>query len=101
MEETINKIDYLRQNYIKTIKDVDDNIKTAFMNSLDSYGNPDSFNLEKILENLDNNEIIKSDINNIENNEILKSDNDNIKNNELEKPKKVKLIKKKIIKNNI
>ena len=59
MEETINKIDYLRQNYIKTIKDVDDNIKTAFMNSLDSYGNPDSFNLEKILENLDNNEIIK------------------------------------------
>jgi len=49
MEETINMIDFLQKACDDRIINVNDNIKTAFMNSLDSYGNPNAFNLDKLI----------------------------------------------------
>jgi type I restriction-modification system DNA methylase subunit/restriction endonuclease S subunit len=60
MEETINKINELQQSYINTINEINKNIDTAFMNSLDSYGNPNSFNLDKLV--LDQTELVEPDL---------------------------------------
>lgn len=49
MEETLNMLDELKQYYKDMIVKINENIQTAFMNSLDDYGNPNGFNLDKIL----------------------------------------------------
>jgi hypothetical protein len=61
---------------------INENIQTAFMNSLDDYGNPNGFNLDKILSQPEN-EISKL-------NEDLNIDE--------EKEEPIKIIKKKKVK---
>ena len=53
MDQTLNNFDGLYEGFNKMLQEIDDNIKTAFLNSLDDYGNPNSFNIDKIIE-LDN-----------------------------------------------
>jgi len=62
--------------------EAENNTKTAFMNSLDDYGNPNSFNLDKILD-YDTEEDLKKLIDVDENKEIKKE------------------IKKKVVKSNV
>jgi type I restriction-modification system DNA methylase subunit len=59
MEQTLSNLDKLDEELNKMIQQNDDNIKTAFLNSLDDYGNPDSFNIDKLIQ-LDPEEDIKS-----------------------------------------
>ena len=49
IEETLNMLDELKQYYKDMIVKINENIEKAFMNSLDDYGNPNGFNLDKIL----------------------------------------------------
>lgn len=58
MEERLNYLDKLDEELNKMIQQNEDNIKTAFLNSLDDYGNPNGFNIDKLID-LDTNEEIK------------------------------------------
>jgi type I restriction enzyme S subunit len=50
MEETLYNIDKLDEELNKMLQNIEDNIQTAFLNSLDDYGNPNSFNLDKLIQ---------------------------------------------------
>ena len=50
MEQTLNNFDELDEGFNKMLLEIEDNSKTAFLNSLDDYGNPNSFNLDKIIQ---------------------------------------------------
>ena len=58
MEETLSILDKLDEELNTMMQKINDNIKTAFLNSLDDYGNPNGFNIDKLM-NLDTNEEIK------------------------------------------
>ena len=58
MEETLSNLDKLDEELNTMMQKINDNIKTAFLNSLDDYGNPNGFNIDKLM-NLDINEEIK------------------------------------------
>ena len=58
MEQTLSNLDKLDEELNKMIQQNDDNIKTAFLNSLDDYGNPNSFNIDKLIQS-DSEEEIK------------------------------------------
>ena len=58
MEETLSNLDKLDEELNTIMQKINDNIKTAFLNSLDDYGNPNGFNIDKLM-NLDTNEEIK------------------------------------------
>ena len=58
MEQTLSNLDKLDEELNKMIQQNEDNIKTAFFNSLDDYGNPNGFNIDKLID-LDTNEEIK------------------------------------------
>jgi type I restriction-modification system DNA methylase subunit/restriction endonuclease S subunit len=58
MEQTLSNLDKLDEELNKMIHQNEDNIKTAFLNSLDDYGNPNGFNIDKLID-LDTNEEIK------------------------------------------
>jgi type I restriction-modification system DNA methylase subunit len=53
MEQTLNNFDGLNDGFNKMLLEIEDNSKTAFLNSLDDYGNPNSFNINKLIQ-LDN-----------------------------------------------
>ncbi len=42
--------DQIDDNFNILLIDTDENLQTAFLNSLDNYGNPNSFNLDKIIQ---------------------------------------------------
>ena len=50
MEQTLSNLDKLDEELNKIIQQNDDNIQTAFLNSLDDYGNPNSFNIDKLIQ---------------------------------------------------
>jgi type I restriction-modification system DNA methylase subunit len=50
MEQTLNNLDKLDEELNKMIQQNEDNIQTAFLNSLDDYGNPNSFNIDKSIQ---------------------------------------------------
>jgi type I restriction-modification system DNA methylase subunit len=50
MEQTLNNFDGLNEGLNKMLQEMNDNSKTAFLNSLDDYGNPNSFNIDEIIE---------------------------------------------------
>jgi type I restriction-modification system DNA methylase subunit len=58
MEQTLSNLDKLDEELNKMIQQNEDNIKTALLNSLDDYGNPNGFNIDKLI-NIDTNEEIK------------------------------------------
>jgi restriction endonuclease S subunit len=58
MEQTLSNLDKLDEELNKMIQQNEDNIKTAFLNSLDDYGNPNSFNIDKLIQS-DSEEEIK------------------------------------------
>ena len=51
MEEQLLTADKLDEELNKMLINFNKNIDTAFMNSLDSYGDPNSFNLDRLLQN--------------------------------------------------
>ena len=68
MQLAINNFDALEELWNKLIDDNDKESKTAFMNKLDSYGNPNSFNLDKIIQDDDSINIeneLENDLENI------------------------------------
>lgn len=50
MGETLNNFDGLNEGLNKILQGINDNSKTAFLNSLDDYGNPNGFNIDKIIQ---------------------------------------------------
>jgi hypothetical protein len=58
MEQTLSNLDKLDEEFNKMIQQNEDNIQTAFLNSLDDYGNPNSFNIDKLIQS-DSEEEIK------------------------------------------
>jgi type I restriction-modification system DNA methylase subunit/restriction endonuclease S subunit len=58
MEQTLSNLDKLDEELNTMMQNMNDNIKTAFLNSLDDYGNPNGFNIDKLID-LDTNEEIK------------------------------------------
>ena len=48
IEKTLIMMDNIDNNLNDMMKKITDNIRTAFLNSLDDYGNPNSFNIDKI-----------------------------------------------------
>lgn len=50
MEQTLNNFDGLDEGFNKMLIEIENNSKTAFLNSLDDYGNSNGFNLDKIIE---------------------------------------------------
>ena len=50
MEHTLNNFDGLDEGLNNILLEVENNSKTAFLNSLDDYGNPNSFNIDKLLQ---------------------------------------------------
>ena len=50
MEHTLNNFDGLNDGFNKMLKEIDDNSHTAFLNSLDDYGNPNGFNINKMIQ---------------------------------------------------
>jgi type I restriction-modification system DNA methylase subunit/restriction endonuclease S subunit len=58
MEQTLSNLDKLDEELNIMMQNINDNIKTAFLNSLDDYGNPNGFNIDKLID-LDTNEEIK------------------------------------------
>jgi len=50
MERTLNNFDKLDEGLNKILQGIQDNCKTAFLNSLDDFGNPNSFNINKIIQ---------------------------------------------------
>ncbi len=60
MEQTLNNFDGLDEGFNKMLIEIENNSKTAFLNSLDDYGNSNGFNLDKIIElQTENEEIIE------------------------------------------
>ena len=55
MEEMINKFDAMNKFFNDMLYEIEDGIKTSFLNSLDDYGNPNGFNIYKIID-IDSNE---------------------------------------------
>ncbi len=49
MEKTLKDFDWFKEYYEKRINDNEEEIKTSFIDSLDSYGNPNTFNFDKII----------------------------------------------------
>jgi len=58
IETTLIMMDNINNNLNDMMQKMNDNIKTAFLNSLDDYGNPNGFNIDKLID-LDTNEEIK------------------------------------------
>jgi len=58
IETTLIMMDNINNNLNDMMQKMNDNIKTAFLNSLDDYGNPNGFNIDKLID-LDINEEIK------------------------------------------
>jgi uncharacterized FlaG/YvyC family protein len=58
MEQTLSNLDKLDEELNTMMQNMNDNIKTALLNSLDDYGNPNGFNIDKLID-LDTNEEIK------------------------------------------
>jgi type I restriction enzyme S subunit len=50
MEETLYNLDKIDEELTKMLEQTKNNIQTAFLNSLDDYGNPNSFNINKLIE---------------------------------------------------
>ena len=50
MEQTLNIYVKLNEELNKMLQQFEDNMKTAFLNSLDDYGNPNSFNIDKLIQ---------------------------------------------------
>ena len=50
MEHTLNNFDGLDEGFNNMLREIENNYKTAFLNSLDDYGNPNSFNIDKLIE---------------------------------------------------
>ena len=50
MEQTLNNLDRLDEELNMMIQQNEDTIQTAFLNSLDDYGNPNSFNIDKLIQ---------------------------------------------------
>jgi type I restriction enzyme S subunit len=50
MEQTLYNLDKIDEELNKMIQQNEDNIQTAFQNSLDDYGNPNSFNIDKLIQ---------------------------------------------------
>ena len=50
MEQTLNNFDGLNEGFNNMLQEIEDNCKTAFLNSLDDFGNPNSFNINKIIQ---------------------------------------------------
>ena len=50
MEQTLNNLDKLDEELNKMIHQNKNYIQTAFLNSLDDYGNPNSFNIDKLIQ---------------------------------------------------
>jgi restriction endonuclease S subunit len=59
MEQTLNSFDGLDDGLNKMLNDIEENGKTAFANSLDDYGNPNSFNIDKIIQQDSDEEVIE------------------------------------------
>jgi restriction endonuclease S subunit len=53
IEKTLIMMDDINNNLNDIMQKISDSIQTAFLNSLDDYGNPNSFNIDKLIE-LDN-----------------------------------------------
>ena len=49
MEQTLNNFDSLNEGLNTILQEIENNSKTAFSNSLDDYGNPNGFNLNKLI----------------------------------------------------
>ena len=60
MEQTLSNLDKLDEELNKMIQQNEDNIQTAFLNSLDDYGNPNSFNIDKLIQSDSEEEIKKN-----------------------------------------
>jgi len=58
IESTLIMMDNIDNNLNDMMKKITDNIRSAFLNSLDDYGNPNSFNIDKITQS-DSEEEIK------------------------------------------
>jgi type I restriction-modification system DNA methylase subunit len=58
IESTLIMMDNIDNNLNDMMKKITDNIRTAFLNSLDDYGNPNSFNIDKLIQS-DSEEEIK------------------------------------------
>ena len=50
MKNIFNNFDELKKQLSNFLQENEEHIKTAFMNSMDDYGNPNGFNLDKILD---------------------------------------------------
>ena len=50
MEKTLSNLDKIDEELTKMLEQTKNNIQTAFLNSLDDYGNPNSFNINKLIE---------------------------------------------------
>jgi len=50
IEHTLNNFDGLDEGFNNMLREIENNYKTAFLNSLDDYGNPNSFNIDKVIE---------------------------------------------------
>ena len=50
IKETLDMIDQIDENFNILLEQTDESLQTAFLNSLDDYGNPNSFNLDKIIQ---------------------------------------------------
>ena len=48
MEKAIDNFDWFDEVYTNRINENEEQIKTAFYESLDTYGNPDAVNIEKM-----------------------------------------------------
>jgi len=52
MKKIFNNFDELKKQLSNFLQENEEHIKTAFMNSMDDYGNPNGFNLDKILDDV-------------------------------------------------
>jgi type I restriction enzyme S subunit len=50
IEKTLIMMDDINNNLNDIMQKITDSIMTAFLNSLDNFGNPDSFNIDKLIE---------------------------------------------------
>ena len=50
MNETLSHFDEMNDGLNNILKEIKNNSKTAFLNSLDDYGNPNGFNIDKIIQ---------------------------------------------------
>ena len=49
MDETLNNFDELDEGFNNMLQEIEKNVKTAFLNSLDDFGNPNGFNIDKLI----------------------------------------------------